>query len=50
MMKLYRMEMYKLCHKKLFLAGAAITAALMVFYYKRELGKMRSGRQDIFGL
>ena len=33
MMKLYRMEMYKLCHKKLFLAGAAITAALMAFYF-----------------
>lgn len=32
-MRLYRMELYKLCHKKAFLLGSMMTVFILVFYF-----------------
>lgn len=33
-MRLYRMELYKLCHKKTFLIGCVLTELIIVFYFR----------------
>ena len=41
-MRLYRMELYKLCHKKAFLIGSALTVLILLFYFRLMINEQQT--------
>lgn len=41
-MRLYRVELYKLCHKKTFLIGGALTVLILLFYFRLMINEQET--------